>query len=291
MNGEESRHIKDTPSDSLKDISSKTNSSSSNSSVPLSYTKINKLITALYMVTDIMDNEEPIRLHLRTLGAQILSDSIQLRSIYIGQLNTKVATVLSFLGIACDLNMVSEMNYSILRKEFFELKKALENIGSGDNVWLEEFMSKPRREDASIGHQSMSFRYPRVSKIETPEIDLPMSFNKKISHNGHKVQYIGRLGVQKADNFMNVLKKATSGKQDFNEIKNKRREDILSVIKDIKDTKGIDGATITDIRNNAKGTLIDCGEKTLQRELVSMLKDNVLYKKGDKRWSQYFISA
>ena len=32
-----------------------------------------------------------------------------------------------------------------------------------------------------------------------------------------------------------------------------------------------------------------CGEKTLQRELVSMAKDGVLNKTGEKRWSRYFV--
>jgi hypothetical protein len=35
--------------------------------------------------------------------------------------------------------------------------------------------------------------------------------------------------------------------------------------------------------------LISCSEKTLQRELVSMVKNGVLDKMGEKRWSRYFL--
>src|SRR3989344_1172489 len=41
----------------------------------MSYTKTQKLVTALYIVTDIIDKEEPIRNKLRTLGVEILSDT------------------------------------------------------------------------------------------------------------------------------------------------------------------------------------------------------------------------
>jgi len=42
--------------------------------LPISYKKTNKLVTALYMVTDIIDKNEPLRNKLRTLGIGIISD-------------------------------------------------------------------------------------------------------------------------------------------------------------------------------------------------------------------------
>ena len=72
-----------------------------------SYTKTNKLITALYMVTDTIDKEEPIRLKLRTLGIEILSDSASLQKRVLSNLNEKINTVLSFLNIASDVGMFS----------------------------------------------------------------------------------------------------------------------------------------------------------------------------------------
>ena len=75
--------------------------------------------------------------------------------------------------------------------------------------------------------------------------------------------------------------------QDFNFLKKQRRDNIINIIK-------IAGgnATITDIKikSNVPGSALNnIGEKTLQRELISMVKDGVLYKEGEKRWSRYFI--
>ena len=73
-------------------------------------------------------------------------------------------------------------------------------------------------------------------------------------------------------------------------LKNKRREEIILVIKDkMKDSQNFDGVTITDIKSNGHEMLASCGEKTLQRELVSMVSSGVLKKTGEKRWSRYSI--
>jgi hypothetical protein len=71
----------------------------------------------------------------------------------------------------------------------------------------------------------------------------------------------------------------------LNILKKQRREDI---IKAIKENGG--SATITDVRAKASAALASCGEKTLQRELVSMVQDSILTKEGSKRWSKYFLA-
>ncbi len=56
-----------------------------------------------------------------------------------------------------------------------------------------------------------------------------------------------------------------------------RRERILDIIKD----KG--EATIKDIST----TITDCSEKTIQRELIDMIKDSIILRDGERRWSKY----
>ena len=80
----------------------------------LSYTKTNKLSTALYMVTDIIDKDEPLRNKLRTLGTEIISDMSSSPS----NICNKISDIMSFLDIASAVNIISEMNCSILKKEF-----------------------------------------------------------------------------------------------------------------------------------------------------------------------------
>ena len=104
--------------------------------IDISYTKTNKLITALFMVTDIMDKDEPLRNKLRTLGSEIISDTHLIQSGHIGHVASlveKISEIMSFLDIASAVNIISQMNTNILKKEFTELdRSAKESINKNE---------------------------------------------------------------------------------------------------------------------------------------------------------------
>jgi hypothetical protein len=56
-----------------------------------------------------------------------------------------------------------------------------------------------------------------------------------------------------------------------------RRERVITVIRD----KG--EASIKDIVE----VVTDCSEKTIQRELNALIKDNIVHREGERRWSKY----
>ncbi|MES2416421.1 MAG: hypothetical protein V4504_01855 [Patescibacteria group bacterium] len=227
----------------------------------ISYKKTNKLVTAVYMVTDIMDKNEPMRNKIRTLATEIISDIDQNDNI---SASTKVESIMSFLDITTTLKMISQMNKNILFREFYELKNALlvpqENAISIDGYFIEEDQNSyiqvlPRKEIFYKGH-----------------------------HNGHTKST--NIGLQKGGTLMKALSDKTSQKQyseGFDMLKKERRFEIVKVIKEMKQ------ATIKDILQNKTGVLKSCSEKTLQRELIAMIKDNVLNKIGEKRWSKYSL--
>ena len=251
--------------------------------VPISYPKTTKLISALYMVTDIMDKEESIRNSLRTLGAEILSDVhyINIQKDAAKKLFSKVGEMLSFLEVASLVNMISIMNFSILRAEFLELQKSIREFRSknepmGSNVSIEEFLNSVQASDTleSIEEQA------KYSKGH----DSAVSFRNESK---------GSLGVQKASNLLDALsygvKKSPIEKQskqnDFGLLKKERR---FEIVKALKSEGG--WMTISEIKDKGLGVLKECGYKTLQREVVSMVDDGVLKKQGEKRWSKYSLA-
>ncbi len=269
----------------LKDTGSSLGITVKDTSAPISYNKTSKLITALYMVTDIMDKDEPMRNKLRTLGTGIISDMHSAS----GNALPKVSEIMSLLDIAGVVNMVSQMNLNILQKEFFELKKAIEE---------------------SIDIPTSQYSEVSLSELFSSRFSLPSAAIEEDKIAGTQGGHT-RIGVQKGSTLMKALSdrnlmsdrqhlrpnavsdRGTGQKKnqgighanfDFETLKKERRFQIISII---KTTAG--GATITDIRTKATGTLATCGEKTLQRELIGMVKDGVLKKTGEKRWSRYFL--
>ena len=261
----------------------------------ISYTKTKKLITALYMVTDMIDKDEPLRNKLRTLGANLISDTYSIsKTDLIEKMNNRILEIVSFLDILSAIGMVSEMNCTILKKEFFELKKVIDEHKSKSD--LSEFFTNDLennfKEDLEVNNHQNQFPLKISDSIKKDFI----RHNQDSNINGHENKgHQTRIGVQKGSTLMKALNEVRmpnnistlntkDNKTDFNELKKQRRDEIVKIIKEKN------GATITDIKNSAKGVLLSCGEKTLQRELISMVHNGVLYKIGEKRWSRYFLS-
>lgn len=266
---------------------------------PISYAKTDKLITALFMVTDIMDKDENIKIKLRDIGLSILSD-IHLNSFNIKQsyvlLLKKINLIDNLLDIAKELNIMSVMNNSILKKEFKNLKNSIENA-LDKNFSLEENILNDLLKDESILKDNPSQKMFEI---------LPTYFEPKPNRqnpnllNGQKPTNIG---LQTPSTLMNALEKLKNtkpaqitknikknnynsyDKNKDNSSKNSRREELVKILK--SNSKGL---TISEIKNVSNGQIATLGEKTLQRELVAMVKDNILYKTGSKRWSKYFLN-
>jgi len=283
------KNLKDSKKDSIKDTSSSVSTSYQtvgfSSGSVISYTKTNKLITALYMVTDIIDKDEPLRNKLRALGVEILSDiSMSKMPFNI----SKIDQILSFLDIAAAMSIISEMNFSILKKEFLELNQSIiESIGNIGTTSRQINLTEFFQDSSSPFRGGFEERFLKNSPHPNPLLKREGELNSK----GHT-----RIGVQKGSTLMRALSDKLTpearpmGYQEFDVLKKQRRNDIINII------KTIDGnVTIKDIKDKAqesKGqmiSLVSCSEKTLQRELVSMVKDSVLNKVGEKRWSRYFL--
>ncbi|MCX6751500.1 MAG: hypothetical protein NT161_01900 [Candidatus Nomurabacteria bacterium] len=272
----ENKNLKDTSKDSLKDTTLPLPNlplinppeKREEQRGGLYYVKTNKLITALYMVTDTMEKEEPLRLKLRTLGVDILSDITMPKGILDTQ---KINQILSFLSIAFDVRMISEMNCNILRKEFTELKESIQEFTTQNHLWLEKFIQEEKLD-------------PHLTSplLRGRNKEGVLSFSK-----GHTT----RIGVQKGSTLMDALNKVGHA-ENFQILKDKRRESIIKVIKTCPSSGAdkSDGISIKDIALAIHNLGEEIGEKTLQRELISMVKDNVLKKTGEKRWSQYFLN-
>ena len=198
-----------------------------------SYNKTNKLVSALYMVTDIMDKEEPLRIKLRNLGSNIISDihSLDKGQALYNRIDDKVSEILSFLEIASSVGVVSNMNSSILMKEFIDLRKSIsEIVPKEDQNWLEEFMKEGQisereileKRAISIGQASTRIG---VQKGSTLLQALSKVGGKIVSDRTQKIVN------SPTDNNGQHAHSSNSFRNENNDLlKNKRREEIISII-------------------------------------------------------------
>ena len=103
---------------------------------PIFYSRSNKLVTALYMVTDIINIDEPLRNKLRTLGVEIVSGAHTSPI----QITSKINEIVSFLEISSALNLISQMNCDVLKKEFVNLKLSIQETDRTKTLWFEGFL-------------------------------------------------------------------------------------------------------------------------------------------------------
>lgn len=246
--------------------------------------KTEKIVTALYLVTECMDTDDAIKMRMRLCGVDLLSLVHKLPVLSPVEKHTeltlvkmKVSEVSSLVDISATIGFVSEMNARILTQEFRFLLEKLElhqsGIGSFDQGYsvpsshkISEFVLSPDmlRVDTSIAPSLQ----PKTSNTEngvTYKKPLMSVINSK-----------GPMGYSQDKN-TNFLDK---GHLDKSIVKEDRSNKIKEIIKD--NDKG-EGVSIKDISISFP----ELSEKTIQRELNNLVSLNKVKRVGDKRWSKY----
>lgn len=220
------------------------------------YKKTEKLATALYMVTNLFSDSEPMKWTLRKKVSEMLSfilghkNSVSGQAFFITSIKDRVLDVVSLLEVSSKSGLVSTMNFSILRQEFLNLVRVLDEqkLDSGDSsagALPEAFFEVSRNFSPTISDKEISREYRDMTNM--PDIKI----KDKISENTNQA----------------VFKKTN------------RQNIILGLLKKKKEL------SIKDIAQ----TIRDCGEKTIQRELISLIKSGIIKKTGERRWSKYSL--
>ena len=100
--------------------------------------KAEKLTTALYLVTDILSDKEPMKWRVRETGVETLSDimvagvaNASERVSNLRDVMRKIEKIVAFLDVAQSTRMMTEMNASMLKKEYVALRDNVEEEWSG----------------------------------------------------------------------------------------------------------------------------------------------------------------
>ncbi|MBI1998720.1 MAG: DeoR family transcriptional regulator [Parcubacteria group bacterium] len=234
------------------------------------FRKSEKLATAVYLLTDFFDDKESLKWRLREESISFLSFVSSFvhnppARISPSGIEARLNGVLSFLELGRNTRLISPMNFSILREEYRSIAGALyreieSKEGSSDFEFPERFFSdEPARHEASDGRKperGMILKDKDVFDTEAvKDTAKNHGFTSKISDF-----YLGSSDVYK---------------------KEFRRESILKILR----TKG--EITIKDIAYLVRGV----SEKTIQRELISLINEGIVRREGKRRWSRYMLKS
>lgn len=267
--------------------------------------KTEKLMTAVYMLTDFLSDSEPMKGRLREYALAVLVDIHLLGNLAISERkNTakkilgSIESILSFLEIASSVSLISAMNVRVLKDEFRDLDETIRahTFSSEESVIFSQnffALPSPSRDQNHIQNQNNQNNRGDADR-ENPIKDREQE-NQNQYQTDRNTNQTDRIKVNIKDsakinakvnsiNTGNTLRgmedvAARSGTNLNPAPAYERRESILKILKEKPD------ATIKDILKNLPGL----GEKTLQRELVSFIAAGLVKKTGERRWSRYSL--
>lgn len=237
--------------------------------------KTEKLVTALYLVSDCMDTDDALKGKLRLLGVDLLSDVYKLSTLppvekhtYLSVSLMHIYELLSFIEIAYTIGFISEMNTMILKKEFDILISDLK-------------LQQQKDKHFTFTLDEKMFELPEVKNLTDNELNLMNTTQQFIKDNNisKRTSFNNMSFINNKSPLLNSQLKRTSSPATNSVDRMERTNKILSLIKEKVDI------SIKDISL----AFTDCSEKTIQRELNTLVLKGQLKKTGAKRWSRYSI--
>lgn len=140
--------------------------------------KSEKLTTALYMVTDIMPVEEPMKWKMRQFGVGLLSDVMLYptsSSVERGEILRRVLRgvehIVSYLDVSWTTRMMTEMNANILKKEYLGLKdiivREIEKTSASGTLLAPAFFDVPHTPSLSGTEANDSWKSKKELPLES----------------------------------------------------------------------------------------------------------------------------
>lgn len=236
--------------------------------------KTQKIVTALYLISDLIEEQDPLRKDMRNLSV-ILSSLIGSLSIEspskakktITEAQNYIDRIQNLLKVCVSVGFVSDMNFKIVSDHLVlvrdDLNKKYSLINS-QALSASAFHNKAIHEFVLPDSVIKDGEALKVQK----EAKQPRDLEKPATKNQPGVETTIPQNLPKKDNNKGQIPNG------------QRVEKILSIIKQ----KG--EVSVGDVASDFP----EFSEKTMQRMLIRLVEMGTLTKKGEKRWSRYSIA-
>lgn len=256
------------------------------------FKKTERFTAALYILTELLQDSEPIKWELRSLGTILCREILSFRgrdTIFskenVGDVFATIVRIASLFEIAYIANLVSAMNCNLFRKELDVLASFIENQGRTNQFsrsanFSDDFFRIPK--------EMLATEFPRKDVSHVTESIANLAGKSPLASGGETEKRLQEQKdiIPKGQQFIKdfVLyedKKTIRGIGSFS-FKKKREERKMAILEVFKAKK-------VAITKDFSGVIRNCSEKTIQRELLKMVRGGILKKDGEKRWSHYSL--
>lgn len=231
------------------------------------YKKTERMVTAVYLVTNLIPDAEPLKWQMRHKTIGLLGELLPLKDMTItDRVRTRIlpslSELLSLLEIGSRAELISPMNTEILRSE-------LSRIGT---------LLKERHEKKHEGGYLATDFFEHIDEKEhhAPSMLIESKGQVPPSQSLDSKRHGVKDTEQETRNVM-LGKRGGSSTSSHSEEGERRRVKILAFL------KGRGEVSIKDISKSITG----CSEKTLQRDLGQLIKDGLVKQYGKRRWTRY----
>jgi len=230
-----------------------------------------KLSSAVYLLTSLLSDMEPIKWVIREKSLSLLSDisaaehaALSDRMVLFETAEESVREMASLISIARSGQIISSMNADVLIAALHSFR---ETIGRGVGV--------PTSAESIVAEL---LKGDERSLLDQPEIFKGQKNNKDIFRQQHITGLRGA-DYKTNDGAKKYTRNDIQSSYSAEKIRAERKKTIVDFIRKRKEV------TIKDVVQ----VVSNCSEKTIQRELTTLVKDNVLKKEGERRWSRYSL--
>lgn len=271
--------------------------------------KSEKIVRAIYMVTDLISSDEPLVHALRKVSLntmqklyETLASSQSRQAPLLSQVMIQMFELKALLGVLHTSGRISDMNQELLIGELSKLYQRLEVLSVKAMPYDRQRRSSRMVEEFTFTDNFFETETETIRETREPRIHLEslkdtrasylkdnagslkdkiQAVKKEISSAAESVQLENKMTLAVAEKkslplSMKLVEKISPSMAK----KNERQDNVLKILKQKKDAKVGDLALL----------IKDVNAKTIQRDLNELVENGLVIRSGDRRWSVYNLA-
>ncbi len=236
-----------------------------------------KITSALYRVTDLFSEKEPLKWSLRREAIEVLERLLSLRhdtpkerSAGVEKISALISKLISILELAEGGSFISRLNFEVLEREYLKIKEMILNSGEllAQNIesnLIPEPAEALENKGNSIGHESIGHSIGHDKKIE---LTSPKNKPERI------------MSFKDTPSQTKFYETSESGEAAV--VNGEARKGII-----IEYLKEKDWVSLGELSSLFQKGL---SEKTLQRDIADLASAGLIERQGEKRWRRYALN-